>query len=152
MGTIDVPAFIDFITAKTGVPSASYVGHSEGTTQMFMGLSLMPEYYKEKVNVFAAMAPPVYIKGITDPMTLTAASHWKLVMDVFEEFGIYNFVTLSPQLHEELAEACDLIPFVCELLEKTNFLIPEVDNMSRGTVMLSNFPGGSGYRNTVYYG
>lgn len=61
MGTIDVPTFIDFITEKTGLEKISYVGHSEGTTQMFMGLALMPEYFKSKVNVFVAMAPPVFI-------------------------------------------------------------------------------------------
>ena len=64
MGTIDVPTFIDFITEKTGQKQVSYVGHSEGTMQMFMGLSLMPEYFKEKVNVFAAMAPAVFMRSL----------------------------------------------------------------------------------------
>ena len=66
MGTFDVPTFIDFITEKTGQKQVSYVGHSEGTMQMFMGLSLMPEYYKEKVNVFAAMAPAVYFGSVDE--------------------------------------------------------------------------------------
>ena len=78
MGTIDVPTFIDFITQKTGLEKISYVGHSEGTTQMFMGLSLMPEYYKEKINVFAAMAPPVFIRSI-EGTQLVEAHHWKLI-------------------------------------------------------------------------
>ena len=46
MGTVDVPAFIDFVLEKTGLETLSYIGHSESTTQMFMGLSLMPEYFK----------------------------------------------------------------------------------------------------------
>ena len=32
MGTKDLPAFIDFVTDKTGLESISYVGHSMGTT------------------------------------------------------------------------------------------------------------------------
>ena len=46
MGTIDVPTFIDFVLDKTGLETLSYVGHSEGTTQMFMGTALMPDYFK----------------------------------------------------------------------------------------------------------
>lgn len=94
MGTIDVPAFIDFILAKTGNENLSYVGHSEGTTQMFMGLSLMPEYFKQKVNLFAAMAPPVFIGSITDPKILMEASHWKLIQSVLERFKLYDFIKL----------------------------------------------------------
>lgn len=50
-------------------------------------------------------------------------------------------------------EACALIPGFCELIEKkSEFLIPSVDNMERARVMLNNFPSGSGYRCTVYWG
>ena len=64
MGTYDVPAFTDFILNKTHGKNkigklAAYIGHSEGTTQFFIGSSLKPEYYKEKVNLFIAMAPIV---------------------------------------------------------------------------------------------
>lgn len=114
MGTIDVPSFIDFIIEKTGVDKVSYVGHSEGTTQMFMGLSSMPEYFKEKVNVFAAMAPPVFIRSITDPRTVAEATHWPLLMDAFEKFKLYNFIKLpNSQWQEGLVAACDLIPSIC---------------------------------------
>jgi len=46
MGTIDVPTFIDHILNKTGLEKLTYVGHSEGTTQMFIGTSMMPDYFK----------------------------------------------------------------------------------------------------------
>ena len=59
MGLHDVPAFVDFITAKTGHAKVTYVGHSEGTTQMFIGASLMPDYYASKVDLFVALAPVV---------------------------------------------------------------------------------------------
>ena len=45
MGTIDSPAFIDFILEKTGLQTLTYMGHSEGTTQMFLGASLLPDYF-----------------------------------------------------------------------------------------------------------
>jgi len=36
---------------------------------MFMGLSLMPEYFKERVNLFVAMEPPVYLGHMDEATT-----------------------------------------------------------------------------------
>jgi len=57
MGLFDVPAEIDFILEKTGREKLSYIGHSQGTTQMFMAASVNPDYYRSKINVFVALAP-----------------------------------------------------------------------------------------------
>ena len=57
MGLIDTPMFIDFILEKTDLEKISYVGHSEGTTQMFLGASLNPNYFNEKINLYIALAP-----------------------------------------------------------------------------------------------
>ena len=120
---------------------------------MFMALSLMPEYFKSKVNVFAAMAPPVFIRSITDPATLKEANHWKLIQDVVERLKLYNLLKVETSWQEELVDLCDLVPSVCQFIQdKSAFLIPEVDNMQRGKVMLANFPSGSGYRAFVFYG
>ena len=73
MGTIDVPTFVDFILEKTGLQDISYVGHSQGTTQMFMGLALMPEYFHDKINVFVALEPPVYLGHMTEGTRKIAA-------------------------------------------------------------------------------
>ena len=60
MGTYDIPAMIDFILKTTGKQKlAAYVGHSEGTTQFFIGSSLKADYYHSKVNLFVAIAPVV---------------------------------------------------------------------------------------------
>ena len=58
MGTKDTPAVIDFILQRTGFKQLSYIGHSEGTTQIMAGASLMPEFYKEKLKVCIFLAPP----------------------------------------------------------------------------------------------
>ena len=118
---------------------------------MFMGLSLMPEYYKEKVNLFVAMAPAVFIRGV-DEKTKKEAAHWKLIEEVMEKIKWYNFIAFRPEYHEYLVDFCNLLPSVCSHLADIDFILPEVDNMSRGDVMYSAFPSGAGYRTTVYYG
>ena len=152
MGTVDVPAFIDFVLEKTGLETLSYIGHSESTTQMFMGLSLMPEYFKQKVNLYVALAPAVFIRGITDPATLKEAKHWKLLQDVLEKVHLYNIIEPTPEMHQAFAEVCTVAPSICKKFEDKGELLPEVDNMSRELVMYSNFPSGSCYRLSIYYG
>lgn len=63
MGTADTPAVIDFILNLTGFDKISYVGHSEGTTQLMAGGSLIPDYYNKKILVSVFLAPPASLKN-----------------------------------------------------------------------------------------
>lgn len=69
MGLYDLPAFIDFILKKLGVSKiAAYIGHSEGTTQMFIGSSMNSSYFKDKVDLFVALAPIVRLDHTKNSM------------------------------------------------------------------------------------
>ena len=57
MGLYDAPAFIDHIRNETGQSKVSYIGHSQGTSQMFSAMSQDHEFWKERLNVFIALAP-----------------------------------------------------------------------------------------------
>lgn len=46
MADYDLPALLEFILQKTKVQNVSYIGHSQGTIQMFVGLSENLEYFK----------------------------------------------------------------------------------------------------------
>jgi pimeloyl-ACP methyl ester carboxylesterase len=45
MAEFDQPALWEYIMKVTGVEKITYIGHSQGTTQMFASLSLYPEFY-----------------------------------------------------------------------------------------------------------
>jgi len=53
---IDVPESIDFILKTTGYSKINYIGHSQGTQQMFSGLSLNPKL-ADKLNIFIGFGP-----------------------------------------------------------------------------------------------
>ena len=56
----DLPAMIDYVRDATGVPKMSYIGHSQGSTQMFLALGLdKTGYWKERINLFIATAPAI---------------------------------------------------------------------------------------------
>lgn len=57
MGTYDLPAVIDMIQTQTDGQKVAYIGHSQGTTQMFSGLSENSAYFEDKVPLFVALGP-----------------------------------------------------------------------------------------------
>ncbi|GFR86487.1 lipase [Elysia marginata] len=67
MAQYDMPAFIDFVLKKTGQPSLSLIGHSQGTMMNFALLSERPDM-EEKVNVFIALAPVAFVGNIVSPI------------------------------------------------------------------------------------
>ena len=82
LGLKDVPAFIDHILAETGLPNLSYIGHSQGTTQFILGASLNPTYFKEKVNVFIALAPVASTANIKQKELVDLANRINLIVDI----------------------------------------------------------------------
>lgn len=57
MGEHDAPAQINYVRDKTGVDQVTYIGHSQGTSQMFYGLAENQDYWKDKLNLYVALAP-----------------------------------------------------------------------------------------------
>lgn len=55
----DAPSQIDFVLQKTGKSKISYIGHSQGTTQMFAALCNNLGNLQSKLNFFGALAPVV---------------------------------------------------------------------------------------------
>ena len=53
MGAYDIPAMIDFILKNTGEKTLSYMGHSQGTSQMFSALSENKDDIQKKIKYCA---------------------------------------------------------------------------------------------------
>lgn len=67
MGKYDLPAMINGILNH--VPeykNLTYVGYSQGTTQMFSALALNQGHLQNKVNFFIALAPVVRLDHSTN--------------------------------------------------------------------------------------
>ena len=53
----DFPAAVAEIRKRNGDKKVTYVGHSQGTTQMLAGMGLIPEWYDENVSSAVLMGP-----------------------------------------------------------------------------------------------
>jgi len=115
MGLYDLPAEIDFILAHTGKTQIdAYVAHSEGTTQMLIGASMKPDYFKSKIGLFVAFAPVARLDHTTSKImkslgTISPGFFTSLV----ELFGLYNFQGRG-RSSETLGELCHYLPTLCQ--------------------------------------
>lgn len=57
MGDFDQPAQLQFALSQSGRKNLTYIGHSQGSTQMFYSLSAHPEFWSDKINLFVALSP-----------------------------------------------------------------------------------------------
>lgn len=152
MGLYDTPANIDFILEKTGQKQLTYMGHSQGTSQMFAGATLKPEYYKEKVNLFVALAPIAFMSNTTAKPFKWASKYWKLLQATTKKMGIYDVVAPGWAEDQAYETFCKVLGGFCEEYIKILMdLNPDVDNWSRMNVYNANAPAGAGYRTIVHY-
>jgi len=155
MGTKDTPAVIDFILKKTGNSKINYIGHSEGTTQIMAGASLIPEYYKEKFNICFFLAPPASMKNNSvDILNLMSIKlNRKLIVDTLNTIHLWNLLPYN-YLNTGVATIfCNLFNGkACNML-MSMFADedPKIDYTERYDVYMSNLPSGAGYRNFVHY-
>jgi pimeloyl-ACP methyl ester carboxylesterase len=78
MAAYDVPAFISLVTETTGATGIAWVGHSEGTIQMFAAASETNPSQEQiealsKVKVFAALAPVAYVSDLASKVIVALA-------------------------------------------------------------------------------
>ncbi|KAJ3091561.1 cholesterol esterase [Quaeritorhiza haematococci] len=89
----DVPALVEHILKETNRPQVIYVGHSQGTAQMFMALSSNPKL-NQQIAIFIALAPATYI-GLKFPTSFLISR--STVADYNLIFGRRQFVPLMVQ-------------------------------------------------------
>jgi hypothetical protein len=108
----------------------SYIGHSQGTTQMFWGLSDQDKEWEKRVNVFIALAP-------VTRLTNTKSELFKWISPLsnfFREtvYAIHVYEILGSYSSLATKATCAVFPSFCKFAE--SFLItqdPSLDDTER---------------------
>jgi len=101
MGSIDLPTQLNYVLNLTNANTISYIGHSEGTTQAFIGFT--NQNLTSRVNVFIALAPIIMV-GNTGSLLLRDMSD--AYLDVIAmDAGIMKF-EFTDQEQEYLMKEC----------------------------------------------
>ncbi|KAG1704280.1 hypothetical protein DVH05_006289 [Phytophthora capsici] len=149
MGKFDLPAEINYVLNETNSASLSFIGHSEGTTQAFVGFSI-DQKLAEKVSYFAALAPVAWTGHLTAQifkgMATVHLEKW------FQAFGISEFSSKSTFLQEMIAGfACTVADKLCNSAVALVAGPSVSTNTSRIPVYISQTPAGTSVKNMAHY-
>ena len=155
MGTKDTPAVIDMILKVTGHQKINYVGHSEGGSQFFAGASLMPDYYKSKLNVAVLLGPAISMKNnkLLILNILSIKLNRVILESLMDTIRLWNIIPYNYATNGAASLFCNLFDGrFCNLLMAifTNE-DPTVDYTQRFDTYMSFLPSGAGYRNIIHY-
>ena len=90
MGKYDTPAIVDYILEHTGEEKLSYIGHSQGTTQLFSALSNDHGNLKEKINLFIALSPVVFLSHTLNSTMRDLSGDIDGLVWLFDYLGIFE--------------------------------------------------------------
>jgi lysosomal acid lipase/cholesteryl ester hydrolase len=150
MGIYDLPTMIEKIKAKSGVKKITYIGHSQGTTQLFVGFSLMEKYFNENLNGFIGLGPVAKIDNIKSSF-LKAVADFNII-SLFKFLGINEIFQSPSSVNKLSALICDNLYILCSGLlkmlsdNKTNF-----DDEKRFLVFISHFPSGASRKTLKHF-
>lgn len=106
IGTIDIPAKIDYILATTGQPKLHYAGHSQGTTAFFAMGAERPEY-NAKILSMHALSPVAYMSHVRTPFLLSIAPFVFYYEWTWKMLGVRELFPAQKQMDKGGQKQCE---------------------------------------------
>ncbi|XP_046430772.1 lipase 3-like isoform X1 [Neodiprion fabricii] len=155
MGVYDMPAVIDHVLKVTKMDVLSYVGHSQGTTQLLVMLSEKPEY-NSKISSAVTFAPIAYAGNMRSPIVKPFARVSTPLYYLLRLFGVNSFLPTNAFLTEigrDICESKSILQVVCSntLFLATGYDMSQV-NSTMVPVILGHVPAGASTKQFVHFG
>lgn len=151
MAKYDVPANIGYVLNKTGKSSLGFVGHSQGTTQMFAAMvSSETKHLASKIDVFIALAPVAFVKNSPSLLLRFIASLdvGSLLQLLGEKFFLTDdaLLDLVSRVCPDLGDLCqDILMPIVGTFTASNINASQLHNVLRYT------PGGTSVNNMIHW-
>lgn len=149
-GKEDVTCVIDMIKSTTGKDKVTYVGHSQGGSQIFALCSLNPDFCKKNLTGIIALAPAVFIHNTRSAFLkeLTFIRLDKLI----SLFGIYHLYESRTTINKFSSIICELFHKMCDT--STKFISeddPTDNNEKRDQVSYNHYPAGASTKALIHF-
>lgn len=151
MGNSDQLAFITYIINYTGRQKVAVVGHSQGGSQYFAGLSdpISTDFLNSKIAKFVALAPVVYATQCYNKALKQFADN-PLILDTCNAWGNWdlfpNSCSTGTGQQAFMAYFCTIANYMCEQFLSGGDLDPVYDNTKRLNVFFKHSPNGASVR------
>lgn len=145
-----MPAVIKTIQAKTGGQKVAYIGHSQGTTQMFSALSESPDYFTDKVPLFVALGPVSKIPKSGIPFINFVAKFYGMIDKTAKMLNQYE---LGGTKHPEGgSNMCTFVPKLCIYMSAMFVNTgPSYDDPDAYAVYSAHGPNGTSLNDILHY-
>ncbi|CAF4811850.1 unnamed protein product [Pieris macdunnoughi] len=146
MGTLDMPATIDYILERTNMKRLTYIGYSQGTTAFFIMCSTKPEY-NDKINHAILLAPVAWLTHTKYPFIAFFNQILSDLMEFSEKRHVYEVFTFNKKNNFYHAKVCNTTAsysFLCHIELYLNFGVRNLLDLSpeRLPVITSHIPAG----------
>ena len=157
MGKRDLPAILKKILEVTGKDKVSYVGHSQGNTQMFASMCSdhSSDIVNKHIDVFVALSPVVYLANQSDESLRRSC---KLNFgQVARTFGIYQILpggtgSLFHRLSDTYKAFSRSYPnFTDNIMSALTGGKPEIDDFQRLGTFFKHQPSGTSLRTLEHF-
>ena len=140
------------IQEETEGQKVAYIGHSQGTTQMFAALSENQSYFADKVPLFVALGPVTKISHTEASIFKFAADFYTELADACSLFGIHEMLGANWFTSTATQLFCSNIPYFCELISQL-FIThnPDLDDSDRFGVYMGHEPNGASVKAILHY-
>lgn len=154
IGSIDLPATIDYILAETNQEQLQYVGFSQGTTSFFVLASSRPEY-NSKIKLATLLAPAAEVSNIKNPLIRAVAPMEQALYSAAKSIGLYEVLPRTG-LFEKLGLAlCDDGKPTQEICKIVLFAIAGYNREQLDgnflPVITTNTPAGANLKQLIHY-
>ena len=86
----DYKANIEHIINNTGFNKIATIGHSQGTSSMFSGLSVQNEWFEKRVSLFIALGSVTRLDHMTTEL-LKYLIEYPIALSTVKTLGIHEF-------------------------------------------------------------
>ena len=138
MGMYDAPAQLGYVVKTTGQIQLTYIGHSQGTSQMFAALSdsKTQQWMNQHVKHFVALAPICYMTNFDQTLIKDIAYFRTGVVDLLKSLKKYALEknNCAPSeanivFYESVCRAGSADPKICDMPYKMTDKYPEYVNL-----------------------
>jgi len=92
MGQYDLPAELDYVATYTGIEKIAYIGHSQGTAQMYYGLAENQDYFESRISVFVALGSVTLLEHATAGYLTYTADNYEKVDNYLALYNVHEIM------------------------------------------------------------
>ena len=139
----DYQSNIEYVRAKTSQSKIAFIAHSQGTTTMWAAMSHQPDWFRDRISIFIAIAPVAQLQYMKSELLKFLASN-SFAVDMFKYLHI-NEVFPSDYLTKAIFKTLwGYVPQICQFqLKLIADADPSVDSVEDARVYFAHYPAGT---------